>query len=132
MQLAGDSLELLPDAGQFARERIYMIVPYDQNRILIGTRTKGLLLFDGSSFIQFTTEAEQFLLDNQIYHGAALNNGLFAIATLRGGMLVIDKDGRVRQIINQQSGLQDESVKFIYPGPSRRLVAGAKQWHLPY
>ena len=114
MELAGDSLRLVPGGERFANERIYAMLPFDRDRILIGTRSQGLFLFDGEAFQSFNTEADAFLQENQFYHGAVLADGTFALATLRGGLTIIDKQGRLRQIVSKTSGLQDEDVKFLY------------------
>ena len=107
---------------RFANERIYVMLPFERveppkqpPQILIGTRTQGLMLFDGHSFQPFRTEADAFLLENQLYHGAVLSDGTFALATLRNGVIIIDRHGRIRQHLNKESGLQDENVKYVYP-----------------
>ncbi len=115
MELAGDSLRLVPGGERFANERNYAILPFDRDRILVGTRTQGLFLYDGETFQPFNTQADAFLQENQLYHGAVLADGTFALATLRGGLAIIDKQGRLQQIVSKISGLQNENIWFLYP-----------------
>ncbi len=117
MRMEGDSLRLLPDGEQFANERIYVMLPYDPRRILIGTRTKGFFLYDGSTFLPFKTDpaVSRFFQKHNLYHGANLPNGTFALAaSLSGGVAIIDRQGRLLQILNQSAGLRHESVNFVY------------------
>ena len=115
MTLDGDSLKLVPGGEQFALERIYSILPYDEDRILIGTRTQGFFLYNGSEFRPFRTEADSYILENQLYlPGAVLNDGTFAFGTLTGGLVRMDRDGRLVQILNTSVGLSDNSVYYIY------------------
>jgi len=115
MVLEGDSLKLVPGGERFALERIYSLLPYGDDRMLIGTRTQGLFLFDGSTFTPFHTEADGYIRDNQLYlPGAILNDGTFAFGTLTGGLVRIDQDGRLVQILNTSVGLGDNSVYYIY------------------
>ncbi|MEJ2636667.1 MAG: ATP-binding protein, partial [Calditrichia bacterium] len=112
--MVGDSLLLVPGGARFAGERIDAILPFDTGRILIITRSSGIFLYDGNSFRIFKTEAEPFLKENQTFNGAVLPDGTFAIATMRGGVVIIDKSGQVRQYLNEETGLLDNFVRYIY------------------
>jgi len=119
MRLENDSLVLVPDGERFASERIYVMLPYDNDHILIGTRTQGLFLYDGHTFEPFKTEADAFLAQNQLYlPGAVLPNGTIALGTFSGGLAVIDHDGRLLHILDKSKGLLDNAVDYIYPDPS--------------
>jgi signal transduction histidine kinase/ligand-binding sensor domain-containing protein len=113
LQMVRDSLQLAPDGEKFAQTRIYFMAPYDEKKILIGTREQGLFLYDGAAATPFRTEVDNFLLENQIYHGAVLADGAFAVATLRGGVISIDKTGKLRQHADKTTGLQNDNVKFV-------------------
>ncbi len=111
----GDFLRLLPGGERFAEERVYVMLPYDERRILIGTREQGLFLFDGSVFTPFSTGADAFLKENRLFlPGAVLANGTFALGTESGGVAIIDRDGALLQILNKSAGLQDETVSYLY------------------
>ncbi len=115
MTLAGDSLRLVPDGEKFRTMRVYFMLERDRNGrdILLGTRD-GLFIFDGTSFHLFQTDADAFLRANRLQHGTNLTGGLIAIATERGGAIIMDSEGRVRQILDKAAGLRDVHVKFAY------------------
>jgi signal transduction histidine kinase len=113
-RMVGDSLLLVPGGERFAEERIDAILPFDNTQILIVTRNSGLYLYDGIAYRQFSTDAENFLTKNQTFAGAVLPDGTFAIATMRGGLVVIDKSGHAKQYLNEESGLLDNFVRYIY------------------
>ncbi len=114
LEVAGDSLQLVPHGEKFAEERIYIMLPYDHERMLIGTRGEGLFLHDGKTLQPFATPLKKYLQDNLLYHGAALPNGAFALATTRGGLIIMDRAGRGVQLFNLAAGLQDETVNCVY------------------
>ena len=114
MELANDSLRLVPGGERLSQDRIIVLLPFDNNRILACTRSQGQFIYDGQTFQPFITQADAFLQENQLYHGAVLADGTFALATSRGGLAIIDKQGRLLQIINKISGLKDENVRFLY------------------
>ncbi len=117
LELAGDSLRLARSGVKFADERIYVMLPYAEAKILIGTREQGLFLYDGASLQTFQTDpaTAAFLRENLLSHGAVLPDDTFALATLRGGVAIIDRHGHLLQILDKAAGLQDHDVNFIFP-----------------
>ena len=115
MKVENDSMKLIPGSKQFADERIYSILPFDDNRILIGARTQGLFLYNGKSFKPFNCEASNFIKNNYIYQpGVVLRDGNFAIGTLQGGLIIFDKQGKILQVVDQKVGLPSNTVLFEY------------------
>lgn len=84
LQMAGDALQPVPGGERFAEDRLDLMLPLGDDDILIGTRSDGLFRYDGNAFYPFPCAAENFLRENQLYDGAVLPNGSFALATLRG------------------------------------------------
>jgi GAF domain-containing protein/CheY-like chemotaxis protein/ligand-binding sensor domain-containing protein len=122
MRMVGDSLQLVAGGKRFADEEVYCILPFhsgagqvDERHLLVGTRTQGLFLYDGASFQPYQTETSGFLLTNQLYQGAILANGAFALATTRGGLAIMDQQGHLLQHLDRSAGLQDNSILFVYP-----------------
>jgi signal transduction histidine kinase/DNA-binding response OmpR family regulator/ligand-binding sensor domain-containing protein len=123
MEMVGDSLRVAPGGERFADEVFPVLLPFPispqgrqagTEKILIGTRTYGLFLYDGMVSKPFQTAADDFLRDNQIYRGVLLPNGTFALATLQGGMAIIDQQGHFLQLLNKATGLQDNTVRFVF------------------
>ncbi|MCI0695784.1 SpoIIE family protein phosphatase [candidate division KSB1 bacterium] len=122
LELAEDSLRLARGGARFADARIYLMLPYAEVKILIGTREQGLLLYNGISFQIFQTDpaTAAFLRENQLSHGAILpehtpTRVAFALATSRGGVAIIDQHGQLLRILDKAAGLQDHDVNFIFP-----------------
>jgi len=116
MQMIDDSPVLLRGGEKFAGDDIdiYMMVPYDEHRLLVGTLSKGFYLYDGTAFTPFFTGARAYLEEKQLYYAARLSDGHFALATRFGGLVIIDAGGRLKEIIDKTSGLQDNSVWYVF------------------
>ena len=112
--LKQDSFHLVPNGEKFANERIYVMLPYDDKRILIGARTQGMFIYDGKEFTPFKTEADPFIVNTSLYGGRVLSNGLIALNTFNDGMVIIDKQGKLIQRIDKSVGLQDNSVDQVF------------------
>ncbi len=124
--LQNDSLKLVPQADYISKKLIYLLLPYSKNKLLIGTQSDGLYLYNTDalrsdttihkdSIIQkYRTGDDALLKENLIYCGINLPNGDIAIGTSRKGVIIIDNKGNVIRRINQSSNLQDESVWNLY------------------
>jgi signal transduction histidine kinase/DNA-binding response OmpR family regulator/ligand-binding sensor domain-containing protein len=122
LQMVNDSLQLIPGNRVFPgeKERIFMIVLYDRDpgiddqKLLIGTRLNGLFLYDGKTMAPFPTEIDDYLENSTANHGIRLSSGDFALATLRGGMVIITPRGQLKYILDKTSGLQDEKIYYVF------------------
>lgn len=127
---SGDSLIQVWGGEIFADETIYDMLgfpPSDNsgNKILICTSDRGFFIYDGKSFRQFKTEIDSYLLKHKPYFGGALlNDDTYAIGTQTGGLVIIDKNGRLLKLINKRYGLHDNTVWFVYPDNSGNMWLG--------
>jgi signal transduction histidine kinase/DNA-binding response OmpR family regulator len=115
MQMVDDKLESVPGGDLFARRGIYAMFPFNERELVIGTQD-GFYLFNGRIMVPFPTEVDDYIKEKQLSHGIRLESspGLFALSTLRGGLIIIDSRGRLREIFTRDRGLQDDNVKFVF------------------
>jgi signal transduction histidine kinase/DNA-binding response OmpR family regulator len=109
-----DELKLVPGGETFANKKIYMMTPYEKNVLLIGTRENGFYKYDGSKAVPFSTAIDNYLQEKELAHGIRLSSGDFALATLRGGLVIMDAHGRLKEIFNKAYGLQNDKVRYVF------------------
>lgn len=109
-----DTFELVPGGERFKDERIYVILPYDEDKLLLGSRTNNFFIFDGKTYTPFKTEIDDLLKGSLYLPGIALPNGNFVINSFGEGTFIINHDGKLLQRFNSDNGLQDGSVSFAY------------------
>ena len=140
MTLTGDSLQMLPGGEQFADVSIEAMMPFPNDKskfsigaatdqplmVLVGTHTQGLFLYDGVTFKSFSSDpvTNQFLQENRLSHGVLLADSSYALTTLRNGMIVISRQGRLRQILNKAAGMSTDMAFFAYPDRQGGLWLG--------
>lgn len=101
--------------GEFYRgKRITVMLPFDNDRLLIGTLSDGLFLYDGRSSSPFAPETLDFLRTNRLYKGLRLGNGNMAFATLQRGVIVLDPSGNVVQSFQKGTGIADDAVYNLF------------------
>jgi signal transduction histidine kinase/DNA-binding response OmpR family regulator len=115
IKMVNDFLELIPSGKEFENvKKIFMIVPYDSQRLLIGTRPNGFYIYDGKKMVPFPTEVEEYLNKKRVSQGIRLSNGDLAMATHLGGLVIMDPHGRQKYIFDKSYGLQDDNVKHVF------------------
>ena len=136
VQMVNDSMELLPGTEMFARERMVMVVPFvprnadgtlsrDSNStLLICTRAGRFYLYDGETVKHFPTGVEDLLKRSKVYHGIRLASGDFALANLRGGLVVMNTFGNLKYLFDKNSGLQDDNVRYVFEDLQGNLWLG--------
>src|SRR4051794_35816531 len=84
--LENDHLGPLPGTERLANEPFPVVLRYDADRLLIGTRSEGLFLYDGATLTPFATELGALIKVGQLYRGTDLGDGSFALMTTSLGM----------------------------------------------
>ncbi|MGZ3864177.1 MAG: SpoIIE family protein phosphatase [Bacteroidia bacterium] len=116
--LVNDKLDLIRGGSTFAGLRIYSLLPYSKNTYLAATREKGLYLINNtpesdSSVTFITAEANNYLIEDQVYSGVMIEKNKYAFGTLKNGILITNAAGNIVQRYNQQAGLQDDIIKNL-------------------
>ncbi len=120
MRMDDDSLVMAPGGDLFKDHRIYAAVPGGEATYLAITREVGMFRCvvqqgRGEACAPFgTTGLTELLATARAYHAAVLGGGDLAIATLGGGVLLVDGAGRLRRVLNAALGLRDEDAKYAY------------------
>jgi signal transduction histidine kinase len=109
----GGDWQLVPGSQQFADDVIRAALPVSSG-LLVGTEAGELYRYQAGEFIPFEAEAQPYLADHALYDGAELPNGAFAFATLRGGVLITDRQGQTLHVLDKRSGLVDNDVKSLF------------------
>ena len=126
MRVRGDALEPVPGTAGFADSKIYALLPWRgeaarPGQMLIGTRTEGWFLFDGKQAHPWPTEADAEFKDAAIYGATWLSDGRLAVATLRGGLFLLDAQGHLLRRLTRSSGLNTNVVLALYQDRQRGL-----------
>jgi signal transduction histidine kinase/CheY-like chemotaxis protein len=143
LRLEQDVLAPVPGFRRFSDSRRLILLPYGDDKILIGDRGPDnplapfdtpVYLYDGSKIARFPSEADRILSDHRITVGESLADGTFAFGTTGGGVIILDRNGRLLWKIDQKTGLLADNVYSIYPdhdGLWVNLAEGLSRVELP-
>ncbi|MCB0833608.1 MAG: hypothetical protein KDC45_09115 [Bacteroidetes bacterium] len=121
LEVIGDSLVPVAGTEQLKDERIYFMVPWNDESIMVGTRSKGLFVFDKGVLQPFAVQAQPFLTEARIYNAQRLADSTLALATLRKGLVLLDGTGRLKFWLTNKSGLSDLNVRYVLEDPQGSL-----------
>ena len=117
-EIISDSLVSIPFGDQFGGERTAFMGPMDsgnKKQLLIATRTNGLMLYDDQSLTPFPSESDVIIKEGQVYSGSRLPHQQYALGTIKNGLVIMDASGRMLHHFDKSTGLQDETIWYIYP-----------------
>ncbi len=119
-----DSLQLLSNDPVFFRNEVRFVLPYRQNKLLIGTSNEGVLVWDGSNIQPWDVNINKQLVRDNLYSGIQLSDGDFAFGTISNGLFVTKKDGDLLQHINRYKGLQNNTILSLFEDRRKNLWLG--------
>jgi signal transduction histidine kinase/CheY-like chemotaxis protein len=112
VEIRGDEIVPVPGGEAYKDSVRVHLYPYDDRRILVAARFKQLSLFDGQKAVTFPTGADDYLRTALPYSTIVLPDGALCIVTTVGGAVIVERDGRLRRLLNRDFGLAGNSVTF--------------------
>ncbi|WP_340105624.1 sensor histidine kinase [Rhodohalobacter sp. 8-1] len=120
-QITGNGLSFYND-GEFTKltdieiynaDVIYDTLPIDDNVLLL-SRENGLVVYDGETFRPFEHEAADYINENRVYRAVPIGQNRAAIATLDGGIVIMNHDGDEYITITEDHGLPTNMIYDVY------------------
>jgi len=119
-RLEGDNLFSLKG---MEKEHPWFIINYNSTCKIIGNYD-GIIIYNPNAPSKdkyLTTDSfynkneikktNEFLSTNQLYTGAlSLENGEFAVGTIRAGVVILNKNGKIINVIDEDKGLQSNTI----------------------
>lgn len=109
-EIVGDELRELPGGSAYKDSVKLFLHIYDERRMVTSARGGKLTLYDGEKSTPFPTQADEYIKKHELYVSTPLADGGLCLTTLRGGAVILDHDGRLRRIIDKETGLADLGV----------------------
>lgn len=109
-QVVDDALQLIPSGDFFKNLRVTVAIPYENEEVLFASKGAGFYIFDGTTTRKFENEIENYLDEHLLYAGQRLPNSNYAFATLRGGVIVMDRYGKRVCTISENEGISNNQI----------------------
>jgi DNA-binding CsgD family transcriptional regulator len=108
-ELKNKEFHLIEASKSLAQDEIKVVLPFDDNRLLIGASQKGLFIFEDGKLISWNIPF------NEQIQKAGINNGIkidefFVIGTIADGIFIIDREGNLVHHLNTNNLLHNNTV----------------------
>lgn len=114
LRIVGDELLPVPWNETFSSVKIYVIDALDDRKLLIGTRERGLFIVENQKVRRFQSKANDFLKEKMLSYGIRLTSGDIALATLYGGVVILNDQGRLKRMFDTDFGLPINKARYLY------------------
>ena len=99
----------------FSNKTVLGILPYNKNLLVKTHEDKGFFILNANGSLQpFVTEIDSFIELNEYSCAIPVTEVFYAIGTIRGGFIVIDKNGKYITRLSEKNGLYNDNVHNMY------------------
>jgi len=93
---------------------IKALLPFSDDQLLVVTGTQGLFLIGKNGVTDFAAKVDPYFEKNTVTSAICLNDGTYAFGTSRNGIVIMNPDGSMKQIIDKKALLQDNYVQSLF------------------
>ncbi|HSW67273.1 MAG TPA: triple tyrosine motif-containing protein, partial [Bacteroidales bacterium] len=122
-EVSGVTVSPIPNSELFRNTEVKAILPFDHQRMLIGTNSKGLFLFDGNDFQEWPNDASDQLKTFKINNGTRVGDYL-VFGTIMRGVFILDLNGELVYHLHTGYGLQNNTVLALRSDDENNLWVG--------
>lgn len=109
-EIVNDNIVPIPSGEMFKEAKVAFMLPFGDNKILIGTESKGLFIYDFKNLTPLPTEADQFIKKGKLYCGITTSDNQIALGTLHYGIIFVDLNGKMLMHLSTDDGLQNNTI----------------------
>ncbi len=125
-EIVGDELRNVPGGDGYKDSIKLYLHPYDDTHILVSARNGLFTLYDGQKVTPFPTGIDDYLLEHKLYTSVMLADGSICATTLGGGAVILEHDGKLRQIIDRNAGLMSSEMLSAFEDREGALWVGSE------
>ncbi len=129
-KMVDGELELMPGSEVTAGDRVFTLVEHldnpetGQKQFLIGRFYQEFYKFDGEKFEVFDSDLNAYTETNLLYKSALLPNGNLVASMIGMGLVLVNQEGKLLNILSADQGLQDPSVYSVYVDQDQTVWVG--------
>ena len=106
------------------RNNIIVDIYRIEETLVLATRQDGFYVLQGKTLEKWRPKSESTLSKTTIYSSKQLSDGSLVIGTISNGIFHLDKEGSILQHINQEKGLNNNTVLSIYEDKDQNIWLG--------
>ncbi len=113
LEIRGNNIYKVHDGNIFKNKIITSIMDISDNKIIIGTMTHGLYLWDMQEIVKWNVSADDLLASNNIFCGTKYFDKYLIFGTIQSGLIITDFKGNIILVIDKDKGLKNNTVLSV-------------------
>ncbi|MDO6596541.1 triple tyrosine motif-containing protein [Oceanihabitans sp. 2_MG-2023] len=109
---------------EIVKNNIVVNIFNNKDELLIQTQEKGLYQFTNNKLIKWDNPINNFLANKSVYSSIKLKDDSFAFGTISNGILLIDQKGNIKQQINHEKGLSNNTILSLFQDQDSNIWLG--------
>lgn len=122
-ELKDTTLSLIPGSEFLADDEVKVVLPFFDNKYLIGASIGGMYIFDGKLFKPWKVPVNELISRSEINNGIASDNRII-LGTIVNGIFILDQNGNILINLNSSNYLQNNTVLALHMDHRGNLWAG--------
>lgn len=122
--LPGNSFRFVEGSEALRNTTVSTLIPGEGEAFLAGTTNDGMFLLQNGACTPWDNPLNPRLKKTQLNKGIRLHDGGLALGTILDGLFVLGPDGSLRHHLNQETGLQNNTVLSLFEDQDHNLWAG--------
>lgn len=113
-RLKGQRLTEIEGSDIFKNTDVRVILPYQKDKYLIGTTTKGIYVYDGRQFSEWNSNLSTIMNSKELNCGVLTTRGSYYLGTILDGIYEVDVNGKIVDHISSGNSLQNNTILSLY------------------
>lgn len=122
-QIVSGAIKPFKGGEKFANIILKDITLTEDKQLLFSTLHRGLLTINNEELRDFQNNSAFFNI-NKIHHSANLGAGKLAIGTANGGLVILEKTGKILYKLDRKHGLQNNQILNVFKDKADNLWLG--------
>ncbi len=122
-EMKDDSLFPVRGSEILAGDEVKTILPFGKSAFLVGSSSAGLFVMDGKTFRPLEKPVNALIRESEVNNGITLDS-LLIIGTIVDGIFILNPDGSLREHLNTDNFLQNNTVLALRSVKNHSFWAG--------
>ncbi len=118
------TFQKIPGSDIFKEKIVATILPFGKNEMLVCTQNSGIFKSSNGKFTPWEGPVNEVLKPLQLNKALQLSSGNYVFGTILSGIFITSPDGKIISHINQEKGLQNNTVLSLFQDRANGLWVG--------
>ncbi|MBS2100585.1 LuxR C-terminal-related transcriptional regulator [Carboxylicivirga linearis] len=123
-EVRGDKAYRVSGGDVFKDKMINSVMSLSDDKIVIGTMTDGLYIWDMNTIKPWNIPANEMLTNANIFSGTSYKDDFLVFGTIQSGIVILNKKGDIVMHVDKDKGLNNNTVLSVFVDKEGNIWGG--------